>query len=115
MTPLQVDISNGFEIASFHYEVVLDGKGLKGRQHWGESSSIEQEVTIESESSTERFRDVFCHEVLEAINSALSLDLEHNDIVRIATGYAQVLKSLGVEFVYGKRRLKGIVLEDNAE
>lgn len=101
---MKIDVSEGFELGCFHYEVKSDDKtddDLRSRQRYGETSFTKHEVSISRDFDVEQYHDTFCHECLESINVMFCDDkLSHHQVKNISHGFAQILKSLDVQFVH---------------
>lgn len=99
---VEVDVSKGVEVSSFHYDVKYDGdstKDMESSHLWG-NCSFHQKVISIRECDSAQFRATFLHECLEAINEYYcNRSLKHDEITNIGNGMAQILKSLGITFV----------------
>jgi len=102
---MNIDVSKGFELGCFHFEVE-NGKetdaSLRERKRYGECSFLNHELRISQEYSPDQYHNTFQHELIEAVNEIFcSGRIKHEEIVTLANGLAQALKSLGVNFQYG--------------
>ena len=103
--PVEVDISGGIEVGPFHYEVEVGKEAsqeLRGRERYGEICYQNQKIRLGNTWGQERLNETFMHEVVEAVNNEYSnSSLKHEEIVCLGNGLAQVMKSLGVVFMFG--------------
>jgi len=103
---MNIDISKGFELGAFHFDIETSDKidkELIGRNRYGECSTQGQVIRISGDYPKDQYSNTFLHECLEAVNSVYCNDgLNHKHITNTANGLAQILKSLGISFVYGK-------------
>lgn len=101
---MDIDVSKGFQIGSFHYRVATDKKTnleLNSRTRYGECNSVMETIKVSSDYSKERYHETFLHEVIEAINTqACNGKVKHGEITNLASGLAQVTQSLGVNFTH---------------
>jgi len=101
---MEVDISNGFELASFHYEVKSGGgteEELDSDSAFGKCDNLRKIVKITKNYNPQQAHTTFTHELFEALNSVYIMNLKHDQITHLGNGMAQILKSLGIQFVYG--------------
>jgi len=101
---MEIDISRGIEVGSFHYKIVVNketDKDLEGRVRFGEHHNVSRELRIASNHSPQQFTNTFLHETMEAINEIYcNGNLKHDHITNIANGISQVMKSLDIDFTY---------------
>lgn len=57
----------------------------------GSCNNINQDITIEADSHPETQSSVLLHEVIEAVNASMNLDMEHGTITALETALYGVL------------------------
>ena len=101
---MEVDVSKGIEVGSFHYEVLQDSeteKDLEADSSFGKCDNQHRRIKITMNYAGEQFSNTFVHECVEAVNSNYCNNLlKHSEITNLSNGLTQLLKSLGIQFVY---------------
>lgn len=101
---LEVAISKGIEVGSFHYEVLQSDeieKELQSASVFGKCDNMHHRLKITKAFSPEQVNNTFTHECIEAVNYVYCNDLlKHPQIVNLGNGLAQIFKSLDIQFVY---------------
>lgn len=99
----KVDISKGFEVSDFTFQVKCSkevDKDLESRGVFGACDNLNSIILIGTHP-TDQFRNTFIHECLESIkHHYVVAKLTHEQLTQIANGLAQIFKSLGIEFEY---------------
>jgi len=104
---MKVDVSKGFELGPFHYEVICDERGekdLEASNCYGKCDNLHKRVRITKNFKAQQFDNTFVHECFEAVNCVYCNDkVKHDELTNMAHGFSQILKSLGVSFTHGGR------------
>jgi len=86
-------------ILGYNYTVTADGEadimGSYGRFH----SKQHLQIQIASDLCAQQKMSTILHEILEALNYHLGLDLEHKIITALEAGLYQVLTENGVDLI----------------
>ena len=86
-------IPNKIKILGYDYEVIFRNRGNDdGSDNAGTHSSRSQKIWIDSDQSQQQQESTFLHEILEALNYALQLEITHKGICSLEAGLYQVLK-----------------------
>ena len=105
---MQVDISKGFELGAITYAVDMSDRtreDLIGKDCYGDHLGYRKIVRIANNIGDDQIRNTFIHECIEATNSQYcNSKLKHDDITNLSNGLAQILKSLGITFVYNSKQ-----------
>lgn len=80
------------------YPIKYEEDLLEKESHWGETRFIKQEIAFDKSCSTERLIHTFMHEVIEAINERLDINLRHHQINLLEYGLTQFLKDNQIDF-----------------
>ena len=107
---IEIDVSRGFELGCFHYGVRSeqeDTEELRARQRFGEAMLSRHFIRVSTEFEPAQYHNTFIHESIEAINEIYcNGKIKHDEITNCANGLAQIIKSLGVLFVYQENQEK---------
>ena len=81
------------KILGFDYDIVLDDLIKRGgNEYTGTHSQWEQKIFISNACHKQQQEESLIHEILEAINKANDLRLEHPTLSTLSTCFYQVLK-----------------------
>jgi hypothetical protein len=86
------------KILGYDYKVILAPSVDAGGFHdAGNCSSLNQVIALAPGLNDQALASTLIHEVLEALNYHLSLELDHGTIMALETGLFQVLNDNGVD------------------
>ena len=106
---MNIDISKGIEVGSYHYEVRQNEEAeqeLESDNAFGKCDNYHRIIKVTKNSSPQQIHNTIIHEFLEAINCVNCNDkLKHEETTNLANGLAQVFQSLGVQFVYKEKEI----------
>jgi hypothetical protein len=102
---IKVPIPHSVEIAGFTYSIEANGQhsnDLMAKNCWGDCANALRRIRLDvGLMSPDQLRNTFLHELLEAINVLYCNEsLNHRQLTNVGNGLAQVLKSIGIEFVW---------------
>jgi len=91
-----MNIPDKLKIFGHEYEVVVNDEVKTGNSDYGIFSLKHCKISINSEIAHFQKESTLIHEILEAINAHLRLDLDHKQIFALETGLYQILKDNGL-------------------
>jgi len=95
-------IPERLNILGFDYQIIHSPEGDKCLQcmdHWAQHSPKERAIRIESGTEGQNRTSLFLHEVLEAMNLILRLNLDHDgQLCKLEAGLFQVLTTNKLNF-----------------
>ncbi len=104
---MKVNISKGFDLGNFHYEVesgAITEKQLEADACYGKCDNLNKVIRLTTNFSQDQRSNTFIHECIEAVNAVYcNSKLKHDEINNLGNGLAQILKSLNVEFTQARR------------
>ena len=89
----------GFNVRVEHSEAAT--KELQADNHRGDYTKYPfYRIRVSTDFDGDDLNDIVIHEFLEGVNDIYCIcSIEHDDIVRLATGLNQVFRQLGIRFV----------------
>ncbi len=104
---IEVDISPGIQVGGFHYKVDTSEEAhrmLLADNDSGQCDLRNKVLSIDYAECPEQISKTFIHEVIEAVCCVYCNNkVEHEKIQQLSYGIHQVLESLGVRFVAGRK------------
>ena len=88
-----MEIPKKLKIGGFVYDVIIDKRMEdSGVNSTGTHYQYKQKIWIDEECHFQQQEETLIHEIIEAINSANELKMEHNQIAMLSNQLYQVLK-----------------------
>lgn len=84
-------IPERINILGFYYKTIFDQTIERQRDLAGMHSADRQELVLDAHMTEQNLWATYIHEIFEALNSRLALNLEHDTIDRLETAWFQVL------------------------
>ena len=96
MSPIQIgdDMSmpQSVTILGYKYAIGFEDSFNEGKDTMGSCNSMKQKILINEKCCMQQQQSTLLHEIIEALNYHLELDLEHSTIMGLETGLYQTLK-----------------------
>lgn len=84
-------IPDKIKIAGYEITIKIINKLIEKREHLGEYSPMEQEISIDINNTKQQRFETFIHEIFEAIMSVYGIKLEHDKLNLLAVALHQVI------------------------
>jgi len=91
-----MNIPDKLKIFGHEYEVVVNDEVKTGNSDFGSHWLKYGKIWINSDITQHQQESTLIHEILEAINAHLRLDLDHKQIFALETGLYQIIKDNGL-------------------
>ena len=91
-------IPKSMSILGNTYEVQLEDSFREGKEEMGSTCVTLQKITINNKCCKEQQASTLLHEIIEALNYHLDLDLEHKTMMGLEAGLIQVIKDNKLRF-----------------
>lgn len=93
-----MEIPDKLKIGGMVWRVFFEEHLSSGRELFGETRFMSQEIAIEKRAHPQRCEETLLHEIIEVINHNCELKLEHYKITALASCLYQVLKDNNLVF-----------------
>lgn len=93
-----MDIPSSVKILGHEYKVVLSNRLFASDSKEGNCDTGQNIITIDSNFAESHIGETFLHEILEAIDSRMELELEHRKICALSETLFQILKENRIRF-----------------